>query len=478
MIRVRPGPGAGGTQYVRPVAATQPTPGANPTLGSASGQRLGNGTKVGYAVGSLATGAFGTVPGFLLVIYLTDTLGVAAAIAGLAVAIPKFWDVIFNPIVGGWSDRTNSRMGPRRPWMLAGAILLPVLFVALFSVPAGLDPTISALIVGVTFLLAASAYALFQVPYVSMPAEMTSDYKQRTSVVAFRIVALTLGILISGALAPVLVNAGGGGYAGHTVMAIVIGLFMGISMLIAVIGTRKAPRTSVPSGSASLLIAWRAARSNQYFLPLWGAFVLQALANAAMLATVPYVARYILQNPGAESILFAALVGPAIIVMPLWNWYGQRSDKTRGFVLGSLFYLVGVLGLLAARVLPEAGIIALVALMGIGYAAMQLFPLAMLPDTVSVDEARTGERRSGMLTGLWTAGETAAFAIGPGIVGLILGVFGFVSSAGGEGTAQTDQALTGIVVALAVLPAIAMALSLLLIRRYTLTEDVLERELA
>ncbi len=440
--------------------------------------QLGNGTKVGYAVGSLATGTFGTVPGFLLVFYLTDTLGVAAGIAGLAVAIPKFWDVIFNPIVGGWSDRTNSKMGPRRPWMLAGALLLPAFFIILFSVPAGLEPNVSAVIVAVVFLLAASAYALFQVPYVSMPAEMTSDYNERTSVVAFRIVALTLGILLSGTMAPVLVNAGGGGYTGHTLMAVVIGAFMCITMLIAVVGTRRAPRSAVPSGSASLLVAWRAARSNAYFMPLWGAFVLQALANAAMLATVPYVATYILNNSEAQSVLFAALVAPAILVMPLWNWWGKRSGKTRGYVIASVLYLVGVVGLLGVRALPFAGVIGLVALMGIGYAGMQLFPLAMLPDTVSVDEARSGQRRSGMLTGLWTAGETAAFAIGPGLVGLVLGLFGFVSSSGGGGTVQSDEAINGIVVALAVLPAVAMALSLFLISRYRLTHDVLETELA
>ena len=83
---------------------------------------------------------------------------------------------------------------------------------------------------------------------------------------------------------------------------------------------------------------------------------------------------------------------------------GKRWDKRRGYVAGSLLYLIGVLGLLAARSLPSAAVFALVAVMGVGYAAMQLFPLAMLPDTVSVDEAHSGQRRSGMLTGLWTAG--------------------------------------------------------------------------
>ena len=162
--------------------------------------------------------------------------------AGLAVAIPKFWDVIFNPIVGGWSDRTNSKMGPRRPWMLAGALLLPVFFIAMFSVPAGLSPATSAPLVAGAFLICASAYALFQVPYVSLPAEMTSNYRERTSVVAFRIVALTLGILLSGALVRCSSTQAVAVTRDTPLMAIVIGLFMSVAMIVAVIGTRKAPR--------------------------------------------------------------------------------------------------------------------------------------------------------------------------------------------------------------------------------------------
>lgn len=440
--------------------------------------RVDRGTRLGYAVGSLATGAFGTVPGLLLVIYLTDTLAVPAALAGLAVAVPKFWDVIFNPVVGGWSDRSNTRMGARRPWMLAGALLLPVFFVAMFAIPAGWDPTASALAVAGLFLLAASAYALFQVPYVSMPAEMTSDYAERTSIVAVRIVALSLGILASGALAPMLVKAGGGGHGGYLLMGGVVAVFLAAAMVLAVIGTRRAARTVVPTGATGPLVALRAARANPYFLPLWGAFVLQALANAAMLAAVPYLARYLLRDTGAESVLFVALVAPAILVMPAWSWLGRRTGKQRGYLLASLCYLAGTLALLGVRALPGGAVYALVMLMGIGYAGMQLFPLAMLPDTVAVDEARSGQRRSGMLTGLWTAGETAAFAIGPGVVGLVLGAFGFVSSTGGGGAVQTDTALTGIVVALAAVPSVALAASLLLVRRYRLTADVLAAELA
>src|SRR5512139_2789543 len=84
--------------------------------------------RAGYALGSLVTGAFGTVPGLLLLPYLTDSLGVAAGVGGLLVLLPKAWDVLVNPVAGRISDRTVSRLGPRRPYLLAGGRAVAVLF--------------------------------------------------------------------------------------------------------------------------------------------------------------------------------------------------------------------------------------------------------------------------------------------------------------------------------------------------------------
>ena len=86
-------------------------------------QVLPGGVRAGYALGSLVTGAFGTVPGLLLLPYLTDTLGVAAGIAGLLVLAPKAWDVLINPVAGRISDRTRTSMGARRPFLLFGGWL-------------------------------------------------------------------------------------------------------------------------------------------------------------------------------------------------------------------------------------------------------------------------------------------------------------------------------------------------------------------
>ena len=157
--------------------------------------------------------------------------------------------------------------------------------------------------------------------------------------------------------------------------------------------------------------------------------------------------------------------------MPLWTRYAARAGKKRAYVVASLLYAAASLGLATGRLIGITGVLALVVLAGVGYSGMQLFPLAMLPDTVEADEARSGVRRSGLLTGLWTAGETGAFAVGPALVGAVLAITGFVSSTGDTVVPQSATAITGILVAFSLLPAAAMLLSLLVLRRYDLSAE-------
>src|SRR6187402_1017757 len=122
-------------------------------------------TVVRYAVGSVGTGGFGTLPGLVLLIYMTNTLGVDAAFAGIAFTVAKIWDVIIDPWIGARSDRSLARTGSRRRFMVLGAVLLPIFFVLTFAVPPGLPAAASAAWVLVGFLLSATAFSLFQVPY-------------------------------------------------------------------------------------------------------------------------------------------------------------------------------------------------------------------------------------------------------------------------------------------------------------------------
>ncbi|OLF11659.1 MFS transporter [Actinophytocola xinjiangensis] len=425
----------------------------------AVGDRLPAGTRFGYALGSLSCGAFGTVPGLLLLPYLTDTLAVSASVAGLLVLLPKAWDVVFNPIAGRISDRA----GTRRPFLLGGGIALAITFAALFAGPTTSSPTTGGLYVAAMFLLCATAFAFYQVPYNALPAELVQDPTERTRLTAWRISVLAVAILASGAGAPALRDAIGG-TTGYRVMGIAVGVLILLGAIGVYVGTARAPRARVLPSVTTWRETFAAVRDCRPFRWLLGAFVIQAVGIGTMLAGVDYLARVVLEDRGAQSLLFAAFVGPALLVMPAWQRVSARHGKRIGYVAATLVFAAGALGLLAADVLPLAAVVACAAIVGVGYAGIQVFPLAMLPDVISAEERRTGQLRAGLFAGVWTAGETLGLALGPALYGLVLAAGGYVSSAGQDVT-QPGGAAVAVVLGIALVPALFALAGLALLRR-------------
>ncbi|MFG1617192.1 MFS transporter [Nonomuraea wenchangensis] len=418
---------------------------------------LGRGRLLGYGVGSVGTGVFSAVPGLLLLYYLTDILGVPAAVAGVVLVAPKIWDVLLNPLVGAASDREAVRTGRRTRLLAIGAAALPVTFALMFAVPGGVP---GALWSGAAFLLAATAFACFQVPYVALPAEMAGTQTARTRIMSWRVVCLTVGILVAGGLAPAVVDLAGGGRAGYAVMGVVIGALMAAALVAATLGTRWVPSRPGPRPLGPVA-AFRLARGNRPFFVLLAAFVTQALAVAVMLAGAPYVASYRLGDYGLTSVMFVCLVGPSMLAVPGWAWLARRHGAVRCYLAASIgFCAVAVALIPAVAGGGLAATLALTALAGVCYAALQLLPLSLLPDTVHADAARTGQAQSGAFTGLWTAGETAGLALGPGLFALVLALSGFVSAPTGSPVAQEPAALTGLLLGFTALPALLMLISL------------------
>ncbi|WP_456846336.1 MFS transporter, partial [Cellulomonas sp. P5_C6] len=224
----------------------------------------------------------------------------------------------------------------------------------------------------------------------------------------------------------------------------------------------------------ALRLGLAALRESPAFRRLLSTFLLQALATGAMLAGAQYVATYTLGSEGAVTYLFVALVAPALLVMPVATRLSRRVGKRRALVGASLLFAVAALSLLPMRWAPGGWVYVSVALAGVAYAGMQLYPLAMLPDVVAVDARERGEDRAGVLGGVWTAGETAGLAVGPTLVLGMLAATGFVSRTGDQLAAQPSTALTGIAVAFSVLPAALVVLSLLPLSRYPLSEAVVD----
>ncbi|KKI19481.1 MFS transporter [Leucobacter sp. Ag1] len=433
-----------------------------------------------YAAGSLGTGGFATLPGLVLVYYLTDSLGVTALAAGAIVTLAKVWDVLIDPLIGGLSDRTRQRTGSRRGPMLLGAIGLPIAFALTFAVPAGTPPALAALWVLIAFVLAATCFSLFQVPYIALPAELTSGYRERTRLLTWRVIVLTIAILLFGAGGPELRGLfPEHPLVGYLVMAVVAGLVLSAGMLVAArVAPRGAPMPAAPTAprgrfGSGLLEHYReglaALRESQPFRALLGTFVLQGLATGLMLAGAQFVARWILGDEGAVTLLFVALIAPALLVSPLWRILADRIGKERAFRLASVVFLLASVLLIGMTWAPGWWILAPVALAGAAYAGMQTLPMAMLPDVISHDRAG-GADRAGIFGGVWTAGETTGMALGSTVLTVVLALTGYVESTAGVRVEQPGSAISGIALSFSFLPALLMLASLAVLARYRLRE--------
>ncbi|MFF1877579.1 MFS transporter [Leifsonia sp. NPDC058230] len=457
----------------------------------ATEQLLTRRTIAQYAIGSLGTGGFATLPGLVLVYYLTDTLGVAALVAGVVVTVAKIWDVIIDPVIGARSDRMLASRGTRRSMMMLGAIALPVFFIVTFAVPPGTAAAPAAIWVLVAFVLTATAFSLFQVPYIALPAELASGYDQRTRLLTWRVVVLTFAILLFGAGGPALRSLGGDNeFAGYLLMAVVAGVVIGAGMLVssfvaprglpaAVLPPKESVLTTLRSNYAAGL---RVLRDSQPFRVLLLTFLLQGLATGAMLAGANYVATWVLHSEDAVTFLFVALIGPALIVTPLWGVVSRRIGKERGFVLASILFGLAALSMIVLLWAPGPWVYLPVALVGAGYAGMQSLPMAMLPDVISHDASVNGEGRAGTFGGMWTAGETTGMALGATVLTIVLAVTGYVARTAtpavvAAGETQPASAVAGIVLSFSLVPAGIVALSLIPLARYRLRKEDIDGRL-
>ncbi|MEW9551502.1 MFS transporter [Nonomuraea sp. NPDC050783] len=437
---------------------------------AASASTVPGSVRLGYGVGSFCTATVNAVPGLLLLYYMTNFLAVPAWLAGVVVTAPKVWDLLLNPLVGRWSDRTVSRWGPRRPWMLAGACTLPVAFFLVFAGPS-LTGAPAAAYVAACFLATATAYALFEVPYKAMPGEMTHDYHERTSLLQWRMVFIGVATAISGVLAPAIATSEGqeGTLSSYRLMGVTIAAVLLLAMLGSFLGTARAPMTGAPEADRG---TWReqfaAIRGNRPFLWLTVLACTQMLAASMMLAAAPYFATYTIGDPKATQTLFAALVGPILLTMPLWVRLSRRFDKRGAMVLAASLFGTGTAAAMATPLLGAVWAHVTILLVGVGYAGLQLLQFSMLADVIAADAAATGKRRAGVLTGLWTAIESGVSSFGALIFGVTLSLGGFVESQPDTPVRQPDSAVTAVLLGQTAVPALIIFASVLVTLKYRL----------
>ena len=428
---------------------------------------LSLGQKAGWGLADMGIVVFVIVKQLLILAFMNSFLGIPIALAGAVTTAVLIFDIISDPIIGYFSDKTVSRFGRRAPWMLVGAVVLALAMIGLFAVPENFTTSASLIWVIVFFLISTLGFTMVSIPYGAMAGEMTLDKKERSSMTAWRMAFASLGILVGGALIPILA---GDTKSGYTFAAICVAPLIILSIWFSVFFTRNAPRTLVPSQQNFSYIL-KLVLANRAFVTLVILYGIMTLAIALITAGLPFAAMYLIMDDGNSllsgvakglgtlSLMFAAFVIGSIISQALWVKLSNLYGKVAAQLIGILCYIALLIFIFFSLPNYNVTLIAgLFILAGMTNGSYQQIPWALYPDLMDVTREKSGESIEGAFSAVWLFGQKVANAVSPLILGFILSLYGWKETTQGI-TQQTDAALNTLQTSITLIPAAVLGLA-------------------
>jgi GPH family glycoside/pentoside/hexuronide:cation symporter len=441
-------------------------------------EKLSLRAKLMYGVGDAGINMADTMVGLLFAIFLTDVVGLRPALAALAVFIGRTFDYVNDPLIGYLSDRTRTRWGRRRPFILFGMLPFALAYILLWWIPPIGSQTGLAIYYTFAFILYDTLATVLYMPYFALTPELTSDYDERTSLTTYRMVFSTIGAMVAFVVPLAIIGSMDAESAGR-VLAVGAGVaFVSILPMISVfLGTREKTEyqeQKQPGIKESVL----AAVKNKPFLYAAGVFLLGLVALDITQSTLLYFLKYHMHLEENYDLVFGLLFVAALLSFPLWNWVASRWDKKRAVILGMIFLAVSITVMGFMR--PEWGLTILLvfsAMVGVGLGAVQVLTWAMIPDAVEWDELQTGQRHEGMFYSLVQTLRKIGSSLSLPFVLLMLEWTGYVANA----PTQSRNTILGIQSLIGPIPAIFLLLGIFLAMRYPLDRkrfDKLRADLA
>jgi GPH family glycoside/pentoside/hexuronide:cation symporter len=427
--------------------------------------KLSTRTKFFYGIGDLGNALVNSAIQFFLMKFYTDAALIVPAMAGSALLIGKIWDAVNDPLFGWITDRTKSRFGKRRVFMLFGAVPLAISIALLWYVPE--SSRVSTFVwIAFTFVLFDTLWTLTNVPYYALTSELTDDYDERSSLTTYRMVMAVPAYLVGAALTPAIVGLFAIQRTGYAFIGIIYGVFAGAALIISALGIRERTGLAVaapePSPFRSLLVAMK----NKPFIWLCIVYFVINISFAFIKTLMAYYVEYQLLMKESISLVMGLLLICVTLALPFWQWLSHRMNKGPAYALGMM---VGALAVMITFFLPHNStpMIYLVSVLaGFGFSAQWIFPWAMVADVADYDRLETGQQRSGMYYGVWGLATKISEAFALASVGWILTGFGYVPN-----IEQSSQALLGIRLFFGLIPAFIILFALPFLFLYPITRQ-------
>jgi GPH family glycoside/pentoside/hexuronide:cation symporter len=389
--------------------------------------------KISYALGDLANNLSITAMGFYFIFYVVNVGGLTPLLAGVTYWVARSIAAITDLIMGILSDRTSSKFGRRRVYLLAGAVPMGLAFMLLWFIPFGSQA--GNFVYYLAVMLAFNVIlSVVTIPYNALMPELSQNYDERTSISGFRMAFSFLGNLLAAAGVAVIVDniyPGRAAYpTSYPVMGIIFGVATTVLVLICFFGTKERVHAEAEKivGKAfwhDLHSMWQVKEMRLMTIM----FVLNQVAADIFMALIIFFLKDVMLVPDEYTSMVMALpLVIAVASVPLWVYLGEKLGKRQGYIAAAIFYMVPLLMVIFMPAGNLAIVIVIAVLIGVGSSATQVLPWSMLPDVIEFDEYQNHVRREGFYMGTTQLLYKATSAMVVFIVLAIIGGFGYVEN--------------------------------------------------
>lgn len=418
---------------------------------------------LGYAAGDSANNLAFSMASMFLLLYYTDVAGIPAGIAGTIFLVVRLWDGLADLIAGRLVDKTSSRWGKFRPWILFGSVPLLGLSVASFAVPDwGLTGKVIYALV--TYAAVGTAYSLVNIPYGSLVAATTQGPVDRSKLASARSMGAAAAILLLAVVvAPQIKRAENlqQSLLITTSAFVVIGFAL---YLFTFLTAREAvPRSAKQVSLKESLITLK---QNKPLIMLCASSLVFLTAMFSLQTIGIYYARDVLGNADLYIVITVAQIGLMFVLAPFVPKLVRRFGKRGTYVGGGLCMVVGCLGVMFAPASVPAFAIGFFVFIGVGLAVVNTVMWSLEADTVEYGEWKTGSRTEGAAYSVFSFVRKVGQALGGAAAAYTIALTGYVGGA----EVQSASAVWGIRAAAGIVPAVLALIALAIIAAYPLTE--------
>jgi oligogalacturonide transporter len=447
-------------------------------------EELGFWQKLGYGLGDIYGGGSSIVISFYYLVFLTDVVRINPALAGTVILISKVYDSITDPFEGILADRTRTRLGRRRPYLLAGIPLVFLSFFALFY-PINLDQELHRfLFVTFSYLFFSTVVSIVMLNYSALQSELTLDYNERTALSSFRIFFSTVSSILCALLPPEIVKAFPDVRTGYVVMGLAFGAVFALPFIATVFASRERAEFQRPPEPFDWRLAFLEPWKMRTFVYTLAMYLLAFVAMDTVSSIVVFFIKNYLLRGGEANFVSGTMLVAQVASLPFYVWLSKRTSKRTGYLVGATIWMLTMLfGLLIVPGLPSFVVYLFAAVVGLGTGGIIVMVYAIFPDIPDIDELKSGQRREGIYSALFTFTRKLSSAFALFLVSNAIALAGYLPPLEQvvDGATrlverpQSDTFFWVLRLVFALVPIVLLLVALFFARRFPLTAEVHER---